>query len=66
MGYKMKSKSSTAKRFKVTGSGKIKFKHAKMRHILGKKRHKSKRHLRKAGIMSDADAKVIHKLLPYK
>jgi len=64
--YKMKTKSSAAKRFKVTGSGKVKFKHAKMRHILGKKRHKNKRQLRKAGILSEADGKTVHKLLPYK
>lgn len=66
MGYKLKSKSSTAKRFKVTGNGHVKFKHAKMRHILGKKRHKNKRQLRKAGMMAEPDEKTIRKLLPYK
>lgn len=66
MGYKVKTKSGTAKRFKLTGSGHVKFKHAKMRHILGKKRHKNKRQLRQPGILATCDEKAIHKLLPYK
>ena len=42
---KMKTKSSAKKRFKVTGSGKIKRKHAFKSHILTKKSTKRKRAL---------------------
>jgi large subunit ribosomal protein L35 len=44
---KMKSKSSAKKRFKLTGSGKIKRKHAFKSHILTKKATKRKRNLTK-------------------
>ncbi|CEM63316.1 50S ribosomal protein L35 [Treponema phagedenis] len=63
---KMKSKSAAAKRFKITGSGKVKYKKMNLRHILTKKSPKRKRNLRKPGILSDADTKVVRKkLLPY-
>jgi large subunit ribosomal protein L35 len=42
---KMKTKSSAKKRFKLTGSGKIKRKHAFKSHILTKKSKKRKRNL---------------------
>ncbi|MEN8810903.1 MAG: 50S ribosomal protein L35, partial [Flavobacteriales bacterium] len=45
---KMKTKSSAKKRFKVTGSGKLKRKHAFKSHILTKKAHKRKKNLTKA------------------
>ena len=60
---KMKTHSGSKKRFSLTGSGKVKFKRAKMRHILTKKPQKLKRKLRKGGIMCDADAKTAKKLL---
>ena len=66
MGTKMKSKSGARKRFQVTGSGKVKFKRTKMRHILAKKAHKMKRRLRKPGIMAECDARVVRRLVPYK
>jgi large subunit ribosomal protein L35 len=65
MSCKMKTKSSAAKRFKVTGSGRIKFNHTKMRHILAKKGHKVKRHLRHAGMLRGADAANVKALVPY-
>ncbi|MFV0440704.1 MAG: 50S ribosomal protein L35 [Lachnospirales bacterium] len=62
---KMKTKKAAAKRFKVTGTGKIKYPKANKQHILTKKSSKRKRHLRKAGIVSDANKKPVKKLLPY-
>jgi large subunit ribosomal protein L35 len=60
---KMKSKSGAKKRFKLTGSGKVKRNHAYTSHILTKKTPKRKRNLRKSGIVSDADQKTIKKLI---
>ncbi len=63
---KMKTKRCAAKRFSLTGSGKVKYKKMNLRHILTKKSAKRKRNLRKAGILSAADtAKVKRKFLPY-
>ena len=56
---KMKTKSSAKKRFKVTGSGKIKRKHAFKSHILTKKSTKRKRNLTKATLVSKSDVKSI-------
>jgi large subunit ribosomal protein L35 len=66
MPTKMKTRRAAAKRFSVTGSGKIKFKHAKMRHILAKKAQKMKRQLRKTGVLVAADAQAVRRLIPYK
>jgi large subunit ribosomal protein L35 len=52
---KQKTNSGASKRFKVTGTGKIKRKHAFKRHILTKKTTKQKRHLTHVGLVSDAD-----------
>ena len=52
---KMKTKSSAKKRFKVTGSGKIKRKHAFKSHILTKKSKKRKLALTHSTLVSDAD-----------
>lgn len=52
---KMKTKSSAKKRFTVTGSGKIKRKHAFKSHILTKKTKKQKRNLTQAGLVHEAD-----------
>lgn len=62
---KMKTHRGAAKRFKATGTGKIKRSKAFKRHILTKKSAKSKRQLRKATTMSPVNAKVMRKLLPY-
>lgn len=56
---KMKSKSSAKKRFKLTGSGKLKRKHAFKSHILTKKATKRKRNLTKDGFVDKADAPSI-------
>lgn len=52
---KMKTKSSAKKRFTVTGSGKIKRKHAFKSHILTKKSKKRKARLTKAGLVHKSD-----------
>ena len=52
---KMKTKSSAKKRFTVTGSGKIKRKHAFKSHILTKKTTKQKRNLTHAALVHPAD-----------
>tara|TARA_B100000614_G_scaffold228639_1_gene220570 strand:+ start:724 stop:921 length:198 start_codon:yes stop_codon:yes gene_type:complete len=62
---KMKTRRAAAKRYHVTGSGKVKYKKQGMRHILSKKTTKRKRHLRKAGLLSPAEQKRANKLLPY-
>jgi large subunit ribosomal protein L35 len=61
---KMKSNSGAAKRFKRTGSGKIRKNSAFTSHILTSKTTKRKRNLRKSSIMAPADAKRIKVLIP--
>ena len=62
---KMKTNRGAAKRFKKTGSGKIKRSKAFTSHILTKKSTKRKRSLRKSGLVDDSDFKSIRKILPY-
>lgn len=62
---KMKSHRGAAKRFKKTGTGRFKRSKAYKSHILTKKSSKRKRNLRKAGYVSEAQEKVIRRLLPY-
>jgi large subunit ribosomal protein L35 len=60
---KMKSKSGAKKRFTLTGTGKVKRKHAYKSHILTKKSTKRKRNLTYSAIVDKADAANIKKLL---
>ena len=63
---KMKTKKSAAKRYTLTGSGKVRYKKMNLRHILTKKDSKRKRKLRHGGILSAAASRMIKKqLLPY-
>ena len=62
---KLKTHRGAAKRFKVTGSGKVTRHHAFARHILTKKAAKRKRHLGQSTIVSDADTPSVRKMLPY-
>ena len=63
---KMKTKKSAAKRYSLTGTGKVKYKKQNLRHILTKRSPKRKRQLRETGILAEADAKKIRKqMLPY-
>ncbi|MDY3819149.1 MAG: 50S ribosomal protein L35 [Lachnospiraceae bacterium] len=62
---KMKTKRAAAKRFKVTGTGKLKRNKAYKRHILTKKTTKNKRNLRKAVMTDESNVKNMKKILPY-
>ncbi|MFZ4463039.1 MAG: 50S ribosomal protein L35 [Bacteroidales bacterium] len=60
---KMKSKSGAKKRFQLTGTGKIKRKHAYKSHILTKKSTKRKRNLTYSGLVAKTDEKNIREML---
>lgn len=62
---KMKTKRAAAKRFKVTGTGKLKRNKANKSHILTKKTTKRKRNLRKATLVDDTNVKTMKKIMPY-
>ena len=62
---KMKTNRGAAKRFKVTGTGKVVRSKAYSSHILTKKSSKRKRNLRKAGMLSPAEVRKVKTLLPY-
>lgn len=62
---KMKTSRGAAKRFKVTGSGKIRRRKAYLRHILTSKGRKRKRHLRQTTTVDATNARAIRLLLPY-
>ena len=63
---KMKTKSSAKKRFKLTGTGKIKRKHAFKSHILTKKSKKRKLALTHSGLVHEHDANSIKEQLRLK
>ena len=65
MKNKLKTHKGAAKRFKVTGTGKIKRRHAFARHILTKKAAARKRRLGKAAVLVDAEVKSVRDMLPY-
>ncbi|SKC60574.1 50S ribosomal protein L35 [Ohtaekwangia koreensis] len=60
---KLKTKSGAKKRFKVTGTGKIKHKHAFKNHILTKKETKQKRRLSNKAIVKKSDMKNVKAML---
>ncbi|HMG93805.1 MAG TPA: 50S ribosomal protein L35 [Chryseolinea sp.] len=60
---KLKTKSGAKKRFKVTGTGKIKRKHAFKNHILTKKETKQKRRLANKALVSKADMNNVKTML---
>jgi len=60
---KQKTNSGAKKRFALTGTGKIKRKHAYKSHILTKKTKKQKRNLTHTGIVSRVDEKAVKQLL---
>ena len=62
---KIKTRKTAAKRFKVTGTGKLKRMKAYKSHILTKKSQKRKRNLRKATITDATNVKSMKKILPY-
>ncbi|PIE53409.1 50S ribosomal protein L35 [Candidatus Fermentibacteria bacterium] len=61
---KMKTHKGAARRFKKTGTGKIRTRHSHAGHIKTKKSSKRKRNLRAGGIASAADTKRMRVLLP--
>ena len=62
---KLKTHRGAAKRFKVTGSGKIRRTKAYANHILTKKNAKRKRNLRKSCLLDKTDQSSVRKLIPY-
>jgi len=62
---KLKTHKGAAKRFKKTGSGKVKRSHAFLRHILTSKAKKRKKKLRSSVLVSDADTPKVRRMIPY-
>jgi len=62
---KLKTRKGVAKRFKITKSGKIKKRSANRGHLLTGRTTKRKRKLRKSGYLTNTEAKMIRRLLPY-
>ncbi len=62
---KMKTHRGSAKRFSLTGTGKLKRNKANKQHILTKKRTKLKRKLRQQVLVSSDDVRRVRRLLPY-
>ena len=60
---KIKTHKASAKRFTVTGTGKVKMYHSDHRHNLGNKTTKRKRHLRSSQILSKAMTANVRKLI---
>ncbi len=63
---KMKTNSGAKKRFTLTGTGKIKRKHAFKSHILTKKTTKQKRRLTHTGLVNSSDEGQVKRLLGLK
>lgn len=61
---KMKTHKGSAKRFKRTGSGKLKRSHAYTSHLFANKTQKQKRKLRKSTLVSKGDQKRIDQMIP--
>ena len=62
---KMKSNRGAAKRFKTTGTGKLRRSKAFKSHILTKKSPKRKRNLRKSGLVDSTNVRAVRRMLPY-
>ena len=60
---KLKTHRGAAKRFKLTGSGKVRRRHALKNHILTKKTRKRKRRLRQSTEVSPAFAKEVRRMI---
>ncbi len=60
-----KTKKAVAKRFKVTGTGKVLYRHASKRHLLASKSSKKKRQLGKVGVVHSTDVARIKENLPF-
>ncbi|MEB3830506.1 50S ribosomal protein L35 [Phormidium sp. CCY1219] len=62
---KLKTRKAAAKRFKATGSGKIKRRKAYKSHLLEHKTSKRKRRLSKSALVDKRDEKNVHLMMPY-
>jgi large subunit ribosomal protein L35 len=62
---KLKTKSGAKKRFRTTGTGKVKAKHSGKLHGMIKRTPKFLRKARRALILKPSDAKIVKKYLPY-
>jgi large subunit ribosomal protein L35 len=62
---KLKSKSGAKKRFRATGSGKIRGNFAYKRHNLRKRSTKMKRSARGSFVLAKSDSEIVRKYLPY-
>jgi large subunit ribosomal protein L35 len=62
---KLKTHKGAAKRFKLTGSGKVMRRHSFARHILTSKPSKRKRRLGRSVELSAADTVAVRRMLPY-
>jgi large subunit ribosomal protein L35 len=62
---KMKTKKAAAKRFKLTATGKVKFKHAGVRHKMMSKSRKRKRKAKALGVLGPWDFGHIERMLPF-
>jgi large subunit ribosomal protein L35 len=62
---KMKTKSGAKKRFKMTGTGKVKFAQAGKRHGMIKRTAKFVQKSRGTAVLNDSDAKIVKKYMPY-
>lgn len=62
---KMKTHRGAAKRFRYTGSGRVRRAKAFKSHLLAKKPSRRKRRLRQATLVSHADQRRLRQLLPY-
>jgi len=62
---KLKTHKGAAKRFKKTGTGKVKRGHSGLRHMLTSKAKKRKRKLGKAALVSDGDLLKVKRMIPY-
>ncbi|MCL2341363.1 MAG: 50S ribosomal protein L35 [Proteobacteria bacterium] len=62
---KMKTNRGAAKRFRLTGSGRIRRNKAYSSHILTKKSTKRKRNLRQSTLIADVDQRAVRRMLPY-
>ena len=60
---KMKTRKAASKRFRITGTGKVRRAKANRGHLLTKRTTKRKRQLRRKGLLSDADEKRIKVLI---
>ena len=63
MAYKFKPNKSVAKRFKVTGTGKLKHGHTKKTHLRSARTPKKKRHLGRPAILFEGHAKNMRQLM---